>query len=138
MLSTEGSESESKWDKALAYHANRLVAARLAMYDDGLWVDVLRASRGLRQYAERQADQREASPNLKLVVRSVLSPLLQELYPHDDAHAVVAELLRTLGEDVLLLSKLTALQNKPDKTSFASPCSCARERPCSYHSLAGR
>ena len=105
MLSTEVSESE--WDKALAYHANCLVAARLAMYDDDLWVDLLRASRELRQYVERQADQREASPKLKLVVGSVLSPLLQELYSHDDAHAVTAELLRTLGEDVIVLSNLT-------------------------------
>ena len=50
-------------------------------------------------------------------MRSVLSPLLQELYSHDDAYAVTAELLRTLGEDVILLSKLTCGIHKLCKTS---------------------
>ncbi|DBA85814.1 TPA: hypothetical protein ACH3X1_005366 [Trebouxia sp. C0004] len=66
------------------------------MYDEGLWVDLLRASRALRQYAEQQADQRQASTNLKLVVGTIFSPLLQELYLQYEAHAIVAEILCTL------------------------------------------
>ncbi len=86
------------WDTALSYHGNSLMAARIAMYDEGLWVDILRASRALRQYAEQHADQRQASANLKLVVGTIFSPLLQELYLQYEAHAIVAEILRTLGE----------------------------------------
>ena len=86
------------WDMALSYHGNSLMAARIAMYDEGLWVDLLRASRALRQYAEQHADQRQASANLKLVVGTIFSPLLQELYLQHEAHAIVAEILRTLGE----------------------------------------
>ncbi len=86
------------WDTALSHHGNSLMAARIAMYDEGLWVDLLRASRALRQYAEQHADQRQASANLKLVVGTIFSPLLQELYLQHEAHAIVAELLRTLGE----------------------------------------
>ncbi len=86
------------WDTAFSHHGNSLMAARIAMYDEGLWVDLLRASRALRQYAEQQADQRQASANLKLVVGTIFSPLLQELYLQHEAHAIVAEILRTLGE----------------------------------------
>ncbi len=86
------------WDAALSYHGNSLMAARIAMYGEGLWVDLLRASRALRQYAEQHADQRQASANLKLVVGTIFSPLLQELYLQHEAHAIVAEILRTLGE----------------------------------------
>lgn len=86
------------WDTALSHHGNSLMAARIAMYDEGLWVDLFRASRALRQYAEQHADQRQASANLKLVVGTIFSPLLQELYLQHEAHAFVAELLRTLGE----------------------------------------
>ncbi|KAL0039266.1 hypothetical protein WJX79_000777 [Trebouxia sp. C0005] len=84
------------WDTALSHHGNSLMAARIAMYDEDLWVDLFRASRALRQYAEQHADQRQASANLKLVVGTIFSPLLQELYLQHEAHAFVAELLRTL------------------------------------------
>ncbi len=68
------------------------------MYNEGVWVDLLRTLRRLRQYVEHHADQREASSSLTTLLGSILGPLLQEMYAQDDTHVVTAELLRTLGE----------------------------------------
>ena len=59
---------------------------------------MLRALRRLRQYAEQNVDQREASRTLEFILGAVIGPLLQQVYPQDDARAVTAEALKVLGK----------------------------------------
>ena len=98
MPSATTKDASSEWNTALSWHSNSLIDARIAIRKDGMWVDMLRALRRLRRYAEQNVDQREASRTLEFILGAVIGPLLQQTYPQDDARAVTAEALKALGK----------------------------------------
>ena len=111
-MATAADSNLSDWDMGLSQATTQVVQARLSLYGDGSWADLIHAVEDLHRYVVRFKDHRVASPALRSILATVLSPVLQEFCPQESTLDLVEKLLAVLGAP--------ARSGRPSASSAAS------------------